>query len=254
MNELYNPPFSYPKDAKPRQYPIDFNLVSRFTSPYFRSEYSLVYFKSCMNMTGMLPPSVHWFARRPESDDFFSLDSFEVGMDILWPPDEQRRIRYLVSDARMSGLNDNEAKQAIYDAITLASPGSPLVFLNDVFEVYEISNTLGEDMIWIQYANLDTVATLLTNFRLFNVRDNEYFVGNYQSVFVDSSEFETYRNDVNPPSFTVDSLGCHHGTVFTWTPDGGCLSAWKVGISKRGELTIIRRVIADRIGFRFHWA
>jgi hypothetical protein len=108
MNELYNPPFSYPKDAKPRRYPVDFNLVTKFTSPYFRSEYSLVYFRSCMNIAGMLPPSVHWFAKQPETNDFFSLDTFTTCLYTPWPlgqkRDQTRAIRYLVADARMSVL------------------------------------------------------------------------------------------------------------------------------------------------------
>ncbi len=128
------------------------------------------------------------------------------------------------------------------------------MFLNDVFEAYEITNALAEDMIWIQYANLDTVATLLTSIRLFNIRSNEYLIGNYETVWKDSSIFEPYRDVVKPPSFSTDSLGCHHATVYTWSPDEGCLTEWTVSFGKKGELTIIRRVITDGLGYTFRWS
>jgi hypothetical protein len=233
--------------------PIRYLTVTTFRSPYFESNYHLIYFSSALSMLGSLVPQTVFYAVKKPGDAPLSLGSDGPDFYPKWPPRLDRAFSYVIHDYIGECPSVRSALDAATDVISLVCPERPVVFLQDIFDAYECSNTLADSLIWEQYVHEDTVRTLLSSFRWFDTRQNVYLNGNYQTKYYDSSEFAPYRDTVAAMSARLESDGSVVVNAFTWSPGTGVLRWWLITFQKNGRLQIDQAEITGGLGFTGFW-
>jgi|WetSurMetagenome_2_1015567.scaffolds.fasta_scaffold195411_1 hypothetical protein len=233
--------------------PIHWLTVTTFKSRYFNSEYHLIYFSSSLSVLGALVPQTVFYAVKEYGGAPVSLSSDGPDFDPKWPPNLDRALSYVIHDYVGGCLKGESALDAATDAISLVCPERPVVFLQDIFEAYECSNTLADSLIWEQYTIEDTVRTLLSSFRWLDTRRNVYLNRNYGTASYDSTEFVHFRDAVESMNAKLEPDGSVKVTAFTWSPGTGVLRRWVLTFEEIGHLKIDQAEVTGGLGFTGFW-
>lgn len=216
-------------------------------------------------MLGGGPPVTAMMAKRPDSSSFFCLDttSYRVGQlsprsgynpdGSLWDPDNSFALDFVGNDVLIPHKDSINYLDIAFDAVTVSSKEHPLVILNDVYDVFEFSNSVKGEKIWLQMQGVDrdTLITLLTSLRIFGIRGNTFLDGNYETAFYPLADFDEYADIVRAPMITKLKDGLIRIDLFTWSPECGCLREWSIEVLDSGRLHISNRLITEMLGFYF---
>ena len=237
---------------------IDVFRVTTFCSPYLKSRYYLIYIQSNWSMLGAFVPRTCFIKEIPGSRRLIPLDSQEMVIGRMEPTsgrtdlDWSAGISEVARDCRTEIIRDSvEALQAAVDMVSVVCGDQPVVFINSIYDIFEFSNCVAGDLFWDEAAKGDTIPKLLSAFRIRDIRDNRYLVGNYVSISYDSALFSPYERAVSPASVVSENGQCFYIHLFTWSPCNGSLVAWSIAINRYKGVSITYKYIADDVGFRF---
>lgn|GEM_PF-4415247 len=221
------------------------HLVWTLNSAAFRSEYYLVFLD--------YRPMDLVFAVIARDRHSGALQLLDDGSE-FWLELKRKRIAatdYLAKDLVVYKRSAEEINQIAYDAITIADPHRPVVFLNSIWDVYQFSNALSGTWIRDLIDEDDSLQTLLSAPRLWNVGCNVYFQENFFHPQFDSLQFVGYQKAVKAPSFSTFGDGTRRAVIYTWSPDDGVLARWTVDIDSSLALRIKHELVAKGLGFKF---
>ena len=222
-------------------------VVSAMRSPSFKSTYFLIAYCFDQQFTSF-PPILGFVAADSIGDSlaYFVHCSDSSG---VMRYEADKALDFLSKDWRPLPATRAEAIKAAVDVVSVVCTRYPLIFIDDVFQVLDLSNVLASDRIW-ELADVDTsVANLLASFRITNLREHDILVDKLIQPTYDSSYFTFYRDVVQPPRCTEDVEQGYRVNFFTYTPGEGTLVEWQVTIDRQGALSVERFELISKLGF-----
>ncbi len=127
-------------------------MLAEFGSRFLRSRYKMIYMPTeWIGTWGQLGPDYVLCQVQGDDNVMQPLRKVFPSIPAAWPPDFETPRRAVESDIAFVPTDSAEAVEAAIDIVTAACPEHPLVFLDNIYEVYEISNTLMGD------SDMDTV-------------------------------------------------------------------------------------------------
>ena len=149
---------------------LEIKIVAEFESRFLRSRYRMIYMPpEWIGKWGQLGPDYVLCQVKDDGKAIQPLRKFFPSIPVASPPDFETPRRAVESDIAFVPTDSAEAVEAAIDIVTAACPEHPLVFLNNIYEVYEISNTLMGEWIWTQYDVDDYIKHLLKAIRIVDV-------------------------------------------------------------------------------------
>ena len=222
-------------------------VVTAMRSPSFKSTFLLIAYCFDQQFTDF-PPILGFVAADSIGDSlaYFVHCSDSSG---VMHYEADKALDFLSKDWRSLPATKAEAIRAAIDVVSVVCTRYPLVFIDDVFQVFDLSNVLASDRIW-ELAEIDTsVANLLASFRITDLREHDVLTDKLIQPTYDSSYFTFYQDVVHPPRCTEDAEQGYRVSFFTWTPGAGTLVEWQVTIDRQGALSIERFELINKLGF-----
>gem|GEM_PF-6328452 len=232
---------------------LEIKVVAEFKSRFLGSRYKMVYMPmEWIGKWGQLGPDYVLCQVQVDGNVMQPLRKAFPSIPVRWPLDFETPRRAVESDIALVPTDSADAVEAAIDIVTAACPEHPLVFLNNIYEVYEISNTLMGEWIWTQYEVDDSIKHLLTAIRIVGVDSNSYLSQNYPAVRYERSLFTPYDSTVRAPVaqfFEKDSIKIE---LYSWTIGSSLLIRWNVVFAGGDKVSIYHEELIDEsLGFHF---
>jgi hypothetical protein len=231
----------------PSTTPGTLQVVTAMRSPSFKSTFFLIAYCFDQQFTNF-PPVLGFVAADSIGDSLaYFVDCSDSSGVMDYEPD--KAVDFLSRDWRLLPTTKAEAIRAATDIVSVVCTSYPLVFIDDVFQVFDLSNVLASDRIW-ELAEVDTsVANLLASFRITDLREHDVLTDKLIQPTYDSSYFTFYQDVVYPPRCTEDAEQGYRVNFFTYTPGHGTLVEWQVIIDRKGALNIEHFELISLLGF-----